>query len=104
MMTQLIYRESWLKRPGLKRREVRPAIPRDEGESAEAPGNYRHVLEIELAGKYLHALGYPQSREQLDWKLLWNEIEIHGEEYPAIMLKLVMSTLSTRKEWIEING
>jgi len=45
---------------------------------------------------------YLQNREQLDWKLLRDEIAKVGEEYPAITLKLVMSTPSTHKEWIEI--
>ena len=89
LMTQLVYRESKLKLMSLKRRDVRPAI-------------YRHVLEIELAGKYADMLGYMRTLEQLDWKLLWDEIEVIGEEYPIITLNLVFSTLSTRKEWIEI--
>ena len=101
-MTQLGYRESKLKLMSLKRREVKPAIPREEGENTEEPSIYRHVLEIELAGKYADMLRYMQTLEQLDWKLLWDEIEIVGEEYPAISLKLVLSTLSTRKEWIGI--
>jgi len=102
LMTQLVYRESKLKLMSLKRREVKPAIPREEGESTEEPAIYRHVLEIELAGKYTDILEYMQTLEQLDWKLLWDEIEIFSEEHPEITLKLVMSTLSTRKEWIGI--
>lgn len=102
LMTQLVYRESKLKLMSLKRREVRPAIPREEGASTEEPGIYRHVLEIELAGKYADILGYMQTLEQLEWKLLWDEIEIVGEKHPTITLKLVLSTLSTRKEWIGI--
>ncbi len=102
LMTQLVYRESKLKLMSLKRRDVRPAIPREEGENTGEPAIYRHVLEIELAGKYADMLGYMRTLEQLDWKLLWDEIEVIGEEYPTITLKLVLSTLSTRKEWIEI--
>lgn len=102
LMTQLVYRESKLKLMSLRRREVKPAIPREEGESTEEPAIYRHVLEIELSGKYADMLDYMQTLEQLDWKLLWDEIEILSDEHPAIKLKLVMSTLSTRKEWIGI--
>ncbi len=102
LMTELLYRESKLKLLSLKRREVRPAILREEDDTTEEPGIYRHVIEIELAGKYLDMLRYMQTLEQLDWKLLWDEFEILGEEYPTITLKLVMSTLSTRKQWIEI--
>jgi MSHA biogenesis protein MshJ len=60
------------------------------------------VLEIELAGKYLDILRYMQTLESLDWKLLWDEIEIQSDEHPQITLTLVLSTLSTRKEWIGI--
>lgn len=102
LMTQLVYRESKLKLMSLRRRDVRPAIPQVEADGTEEPGIYRHVLEIELAGKYADMLEYMQTLERLDWKLLWDEIEIVGEDYPTITLKLVLSTLSTRKEWIGI--
>jgi MSHA biogenesis protein MshJ len=102
LMKQLGYRESILKLMSLKRCEVRPAIPREEGENSEEPDICRHLLEIELVGKYADMLGYMQTLEQLDWKLLRNEIEVLGEEYPTIKLKLVLSTLSKRKEWIVI--
>jgi MSHA biogenesis protein MshJ len=102
LMTQLIYRESRLELLSLRRREVKPAIPRVEGEGSGEPGIYRHVLEIELAGKYADIVNYMQTLEGLDWKLLWDEIEVKSDEHPRIMLTLVMSTLSTRKEWIGI--
>jgi hypothetical protein len=102
LMTQLVYRESKLKLMSLESREVRPAIPREEGESTEELSIYRHVPEIELAGKYADMLGYMQTLEQLGWKLLWDEIKIVGEEYPTITPTLVLSTLSTRKAWIGI--
>jgi MSHA biogenesis protein MshJ len=102
LMTQLVYSESKLKLMSLKRREVKPAIPREEGDTTGEPGIYRHVLEIELAGKYLDILAYMQTLEQLDWKLLWDEIEIVADQHPTVTLRLVMSTLSTRKEWIGI--
>jgi MSHA biogenesis protein MshJ len=102
LMTQLVYRESKLKLLSLRRREVRPAIARVEGEETGEPGIYRHVLEIELSGKYADILRYMQTLENLDWKLLWDEIEIESDEHPRIKLTLVMSTLSTGKEWIGI--
>ncbi|MBT8434146.1 MAG: hypothetical protein KJN95_05770 [Gammaproteobacteria bacterium] len=102
LMNQLIYRDSRLKLLNLKRREVKPAIPPINEEEVEEPGIYRHVLEIEFAGKYLDILRYMQKLEQLDWKLLWDEIEIASEEYPNVTVKVVISTLSTRKEWVGI--
>ena len=60
------------------------------------------MLEIELVDKYPDTLRYQQNLEQLDWKLLWDEIEVLGEEHPTVTLRPAMSTLSTRKEWIGI--
>ena len=102
LMNQLIYRDSRLQLLNLKRREVKPAIPSLNEEEAEEPGLYRHVLEIEFAGKYLDILKYMQSLELLDWKLLWDEIEIHSDENSKVTVKVAISTLSTRKEWVGI--
>jgi MSHA biogenesis protein MshJ len=102
LMNQLIYQDSHLRLLSLKRREVKQAIPSLDEKETEAPGLYRHVLEIEFAGKYLDILGYIQTLESLDWKLLWDEIEIHSDEYPKATVKVAISTLSTRKEWVGI--
>ena len=102
LMNQLIYKDSRLKLLSLKRREVKSAIPSDNEEEPDESGIYRHVLEIEFAGRYLDILRYMQTLEALDWKLLWDEIEIASEEYPNVTVKVVISTLSTRKEWVGI--
>jgi len=102
LMNQLIYRDSRLQLLSLKRREVKPAIPSLNEDETEEPGIYRHVLEIELAGKYLDILKYMQTLESLDWKLLWDEIVIHSDEHPKVTVKVAISTLSTRKEWVGI--
>ena len=60
------------------------------------------MLEVEVADKYPDTPRYMQNLEQLDWKLLLDEIQVLGEEHPTVPLRLVMSTLSTRKEWIGI--
>ncbi len=103
LMNQLIYRDSQLKLLSLGRREVKPAIPPlDPDKPDETPGIYRHVLEIEFTGNYLDILDYMQSMEALDWKLLWDEIEISAGEHPKVTVKLVMSTLSIHKQWVGI--
>ncbi len=101
LMHQLVSGQSRLKLLGLKRREVKSALPVADGDEAE-PAIYRHVLEIEFAGRYLDILDYVQSLEALDWKLLWDEIEINSGKYPAVTLKLAISTLSTDKAWVGI--
>jgi len=103
LMNELIYRDSKLQLLSLKRREVKAAIPPVDPEApAEEPGIYRHVLELQFAGKYLDILQYMRSMEALDWKLLWDEIEMDSDEHPRVVVKLVMSTLSTRREWVGI--
>ncbi|MFT5812084.1 MAG: MSHA biogenesis protein MshJ [Rubritalea sp.] len=103
LMTRLIYKESKLKLLSLKRREVKPAIVPKEGEE-NSDGIYRHVLEVNLSGKYEDILTYMTSLESLDWKLIWEEIEISRDVdvYPVVKVKVVISTLSTRKEWVGV--
>ncbi|MCP4187535.1 MAG: hypothetical protein GY763_08030 [Gammaproteobacteria bacterium] len=101
LMHRLIYKESKLTLQNLRRREVKPALTPVDGEQDDA-GIYRHVLEAKFSGKFVDILKYMQSLEALDWKLIWDEIEIVSEEYPQITVKLVISTLSTRKEWVGV--
>jgi MSHA biogenesis protein MshJ len=101
LMTRLVYRESRLKLLSLKRREVKPAIELSEEQQGEAT-IYRHVLEVKFSGKFQDILKYMQTLENLDWKLIWDEIEIISDEYPLITVKVVISTLSTRKEWVGV--
>ena len=95
------YKESKLKLLSLKRREVKQAITPSENQPDEY-GIYRHVLEVKFAGKFPDILKYMQSLENLDWKLIWDEIGIVTDEYPRITVKVVISTLSTRKEWVGV--
>ena len=101
LMSRLIYRESNLKLQSLKRRQVKPAITVSEEEKDDV-GIYRHELEVKFSGKFADILNYMQSMEALDWKLIWDEIEIVSGDYPVITVKLVISTLSTRKEWVGV--
>ena len=101
LMSRLVYKKSKLRLMSLKRREVKPAIAPEEGQRADV-GIYRHVLEVKFSGKYADILNYMQSLEKLDWKLIWDEIEIVSGDYPKITVKLVISTLSTREEWVGV--
>ncbi len=102
LMSQMIYRESRLKLINLKRLHVRPAIAVEPGEEQKDAGIYRHVLEVKFSGNYADILSYMQSLEALDWVLIWDEIEIVSEDYPQIIAKLLISTLSTREEWVGV--
>ena len=101
-MNELIYQDSRLQLLSLKRLEVKPAIPVADDEDVQGSGIYRHVLEMQFEGSYLDILKYMQTLEALDWKLLWDEIEILRNDHPKATVKVVISTLSTRKEWVGI--
>jgi len=101
LMADLIYKESRLKLLSLKRREVRQAIQFEESKDEDF-GIYRHVLEIRFSGKYHDILAYIKKIEDLDWQLIWDEVELAGNDYPSIDVKIVFSTLSTRKEWVGV--
>jgi len=101
LMTSLVYPDSGLKLLSLKRLKVKPALEPSE-DQPEGTGIYRHVLEVKFSGKFLDILKYMQTLENLDWKLIWDEIEIATNEFPEISVKIVISTLSTRKEWVGV--
>lgn len=102
LMSRMIYSESGLKLQSLRRLDVRPAIDPVEGAEKSDPGIYRHVLEVKFSGSYADILNYLQKLETIDQKLIWDELEIVREEYPVITVRLVISTLSTREEWVGV--
>lgn len=102
LMSRMIYRESGLKLQNLRRLDVRPAIAPVDGEEQNDAGIYRHVLEVKFSGSYANILGYLQKLEMIDQKLIWDEIEIVSDEHPDITVRLVISTLSTREEWVGV--
>jgi MSHA biogenesis protein MshJ len=101
MMTRLIYKESKLKLLSLKRRDVKPAIEEREGQE-NTDGIYRHVLEVKFSGQYEDIFNYIESLEALEWKLIWEEIEVSNDEYPVVNVTVVISTLSMREEWVGV--
>jgi MSHA biogenesis protein MshJ len=101
MMTRLIYKESKLKLLSLKRRDVKPAIEEREGQE-NTVGIYRHVLEVKFSGQYEDIFNYIESLEALEWKLIWEEIEVSNDEYPVVNVTVVISTLSMREEWVGV--
>ncbi len=108
LMSELVNRDSKMKLLSLKRREVKPAVADAKVDDAalstitSEPSLFRHVLEIELSGKYVDLLGYVQTIESLQWKLLWDEIDIVRQSGSNIVVKVVLSTLSTKREWVGI--
>ena len=54
---------------------------------------YRHSVELVFTGSYLDTLRYIQALEALPWRLFWDELDIHTEDYPKARVRMVISTL-----------
>lgn len=63
---------------------------------------YRHSLQIELDGTYADMLDYLDRLEQSGWQFMWHALDIETLDYPVARLRLTVSTLSLRKEWIGV--
>ena len=46
-----------------------------------------------FTGSYLDTLRYIQALEALPWRLFWDELDIHTEDYPKARVRMVISTL-----------
>jgi MSHA biogenesis protein MshJ len=101
LMTHLINKETKLKLLSLKRRGVKPAIEKKEGQE-NTVGIYRHLLEVKFSGQYEDIFNYMESLEALEWKLIWEEIAVSNDEYPVVNVTILISTLSMREEWVGV--
>jgi len=61
---------------------------------------YRHPLQMELRGDYLSLLAYLRQLEQLPRLLVWEEIGVSTQEYPATTIRLRVYTLGLSQEWL----
>lgn len=88
----------------LKRNKVEPVLevqPHEDG-TVDVPEVYRHYLTIEFEGEFDQILAYLKQLEGLQWRLLWESLEVKTLEYPRISLQIQISTLSTQKFWIGV--
>ena len=61
---------------------------------------YRHSMEIVLHGDYKSTYRFLEKLEQMKKKVAFDRLEYVVEHYPKAQIKLTVSTLSLRKEWI----
>lgn len=99
LMRQMLFAESKLKLTALKRNAVVPVFQNDE-QDARQPNIYRHMMDISFEGRYMDILGYIRRLEALEWKLLWDAIELSTQQYPVIRVDIRISTLSDDKHWV----
>lgn len=71
------------------------------GSNGAAPV-YRHGLVLEFRGNYLSTLRYLEALEALPWRVLWEELDYRLETHPNARVRLRISTLSGREDWIGV--
>lgn len=99
LMQELLFAESKLELTELKRKQVTPAFSMEVSEVGQ-PQIYRHVLNIRFEGSFRNILTYLNRLEELDWKLMWDRINLKTHEYPVIQADIEISTLSDSKHWV----
>lgn len=99
LMQQMIFAESKLKLTGMKRKLVKPVFSNDESDEGQ-PEIYRHVMQLSFEGSYKDILSYTEKLEDLEWKLIWDQISLTTTEYPVIRADIEISTLSDNKHWV----
>lgn len=58
-----------------------------------ATGYYRHGLEVQVRGSYLDALRYLEALEGLQWKFLWDSVQIEVVDHPSNTVTITVYTL-----------
>lgn len=72
------------------------------GNSTETVGPvlYLHPLLIEFKGDYLTLLKYLRQLEELSRSLVWEDVDIETQTYPAATVRIKVYTLSLTEGWI----
>lgn len=109
LLEEMLRRERKLELVGL--RSVPPtALIQDKAPVAEAEQNrpaqaiqvYRHGVELTVRGNYFELMNYLRDLEHLPLRMFWREVEISGDDYPVITMKLSVYTLSLDRSWVVV--
>jgi MSHA biogenesis protein MshJ len=63
---------------------------------------YRHGLELTVSGSYLDLLAYLRDLESLPTQLYWGALSIDASQYPRVLMKLTVYTLSLDRAWLNV--
>ena len=72
------------------------------GTAVSALQVYRHGVELTVRGSYFDLVRYLGDLEQLPLRMFWREIDISGDTYPIITMKLSVYTLSLERTWVVV--
>jgi MSHA biogenesis protein MshJ len=63
---------------------------------------YRHGLELTVSGSYLDLLAYVRDLEALPTQLYWGGLNVDAAQYPKVLMKLTVYTLSLDRAWLNV--
>jgi MSHA biogenesis protein MshJ len=63
---------------------------------------YRHGLELTVAGSYLDLLAYVRDLEALPTQLYWGALNVDASQYPKVLMKVTVYTLSLDRAWLNV--
>lgn len=63
---------------------------------------YRHALELTVSGAYLDLYAYLRQLEKLPTRLYWGKADLAAGDYPKVVLKLTVYTLSFDPSWMSV--
>lgn len=63
---------------------------------------YRHGVELTVRGNYFDLVRYLDALEDVPLRMFWGEVEIAGDHYPMITMKLSVYTLSLNRTWVVV--
>ncbi len=78
----------------------KPAI--ENTQLTNTPMVYKHGLSVEFSGTYLDTLAYLSDLEKANWKFYWDELQIETENYPILIIKMKVYTLSLTADWLGV--
>lgn len=80
-----------------------PAAPAASAASTDtAPPDawlYRHGVEVTVRGSYPDLLAYLRTLENMPRRVYWGELKLDAQQSPAVVMTLVVYTLSVEKTW-----
>ena len=78
-----------------------PAAASAPGADAATPDGwlYRHGVEITVRGSYPELVAYLQTLERMPRRVYWGELKLDAQQSPAVVMTLVVYTLSVDKTW-----
>ncbi|HUJ85968.1 MAG TPA: type II secretion system protein GspM [Burkholderiales bacterium] len=63
---------------------------------------YRHALELTVSGAYLDLYAYLRQLEGLPTRLYWRKADLAAGDYPKVVLRLTVYTLSFDPSWMSV--